>query len=65
MIIDLRSKKQGGIARYESSVIPRIGETITDIRSKTEMIVVAVDHLIQETMGIYKQQLITVEVVHK
>ena len=65
MIIDLRSEKLGGIARYESSVIPRIGETITNLQAGSVMIVVAVDHLIKESMGKYFQELITVEVVHK
>lgn len=63
MEIDVKDTKTGHMFRYETSVIPRIGETLANYKNNSEWLVTKVEHALREVGDKIKLDLITVEVI--
>lgn len=65
MIVDVVTTNGEGLFRYESDIVPRVGETISTFRpNKSTLEVVQVDHLVdfRSSMKPRRQDLVTVTV---
>lgn len=65
MTIDLIEKGEA-ILRYDSDIIPRVGETISTFGPRKEYTVITVDHLLGNKLVIgekWAMDLVTIEVV--
>lgn len=63
MEIDVTDVKTGHMFRYETSVVPRIGDTLANYKNGSEWLVTKVEHNLREIGEKIKLDLITVEVV--
>lgn len=63
MEIDVKDVKTGHMFRYETSVLPRIGETLANYKNNSEWLITKVEHALRNVGDKIILDLITIEVI--